>query len=176
MNKIKSLLLSIIFLLSIIIIIPKSILYYKLENVLSKQKIYINGETTSETLNLFYIDKATIYYEDIKIARIKQISIFSLIFFNNISIEGIGINKHLKAFAPKKISDIKISYNIFSPQTINIKSIGNIGSLTGFVDLSSNNLLLKLKPSKIIKTKYSKILSFMKRDNKGEYIYEYKFR
>jgi hypothetical protein len=176
LNKLKPLLFFIVILFSIIIIIPKSILYYKLEDVLSKQKIYINGETTKDIFNLLYINKARIYYEDIKIAHIQEVSLNSLVFFNNIKIKGIKINKHLKQFIPREINDIKISYHIFSPTTINISSIGKIGELTGKIDLLSKTLFLLLKPSKIIKTKYNKILSLMKKNNKGGYIYEYKFR
>ena len=176
MNKLKPALLTLISLLMIIAIIPKSLLYYELENTLAKQKIYINGEKTKDILNLFYIDEAKIYYADIKIANIQEISLSSIIFFNSISIEGIKINKHLNEFMPREISDIDISYNIFSPTKINIESSGNIGELTGYIDLLSKILILKLNPSKIIKTKYNKILSLMKKDNKGGYIYEYKFR
>jgi len=176
LNKLKPILLIIISLLVIIAIIPKSLLYYKLEDTLAKQKIYINGETTKDILNLFYIDGAKIYYEDIKIANIREISFNLILFFNNISIEGIRINQHLNEFMPREINDIKISHNIFAPTTINIESIGNIGELKGHIDLLSKMLVIKLKPSKIIKTKYNKILSLMKKNNKGGYIYEYKFR
>lgn len=176
MNNLKPILLVVISLLMIIAIIPKSLLYYKLEGTLAKQKIYINGEKTKDVLHLFYIDGAKIYYEDIKIANIKEISLNSIIFFNNISIEGIRIDKRLNEFMPREINDIEISYNIFSPTKIHIESSGNIGELTGYIDLLSKSLIIKLNPSKIIKTKYNKILSLMKKDNKGGYIYEYKFR
>ncbi len=175
MNKLTPVLL-IISLLILIAIMPKNILYYKLESTIAKQQVYINGEKTKDILNLFYIDGAKIYYQDIKIANIKEMSFSLMILFNNIDIEGIKINRHLNEFMPREINDIHISHNIFSPTTINIDSIGNIGELKGHIDLLSKTLLIKLKPSKILKTKYNKILSMMKKDNKGGYVYEYKFR
>ena len=159
----------------LITLAPKSQLYFALEGVLAKQKIYISKEKTNENLFMFNIMQPTIYFDDIQIASIQDISFLSLLLFNKVSINDIQVSNNFKQFAPNKIDDIDISYSITSPQFISIYSSGIIGELNGNIDLISKNIKIILKPSKIIKTKYNKILSMMKKE-KGAYKYEYKLR
>lgn len=164
-----------IVIISIILLAPKTYLYYSLEHIIAKQKIYINNEKTSNSLLFFNIKNAIIYYEDIKIAKIKNMSLLSLLFANSINISNIKITKHLKDFVPSKLDDMHISYSVISPTKIHINSNGALGDLQGYIHLIDKKLIISYLPSKIIKTKYSKILSLMKLE-KGAYKYEYKFR
>jgi len=178
MKILEKVVFAIVVIFAIISFIPKHKLYYQLEDILSKQKIYLTNEISEDKFLVLSVKNPTIYFTDIKVAKIGEISLFSLMFYSKITINNIFINKHLKQFLPSRIDNLSISHNIFNPFVFKIKSNGKIGNLEGFIDLQTKILYIELHPSKMMKVKYNKILSSMKQSNtkQGIYTYEYKFR
>lgn len=163
-----------IFILSLIIFLPKESIYNFVEKQLEKEHLVISNEKRNETLLGLTLNDANIYYQDIEIANIEKNSISSFLFYTNINIENIRLLDSLKTMIPSPISNISISHSIFDYDKLSIKGNGSFGSLNGFIDIVNRIVFLELDASNQMKSSYSKILSNMKLKD-GRYIYEYKF-
>lgn len=164
----------IVFILSMIIFLPKESLYNLVEKQLEKEHLIISNEKRDENLLGLTINDANIYYQDIKIANVEKNSISTYLFYTNINIENIRLLDSLKTMIPSPISNINISHSIFEYDKLNIIGNGSFGDISGFVDIVNRVIFLELNASNKMKTSYSKILMNMKLKD-GRYIYEYKF-
>jgi hypothetical protein len=166
LNTLKTTLFGILFIVSFIAFLPKENLYfYLLENLKTKNISIVNEKTTKNLFDFEILD-ATVKYHDIKALNIETTTISTYLFSTNINLENIlfdGVN----------IEHLNINLSIFSPDIFNIKIGGKALSGHGTYDKNSKKLILFLKPTNQIVTKYGMIFSQTQTLNNGEYKLEY---
>lgn len=83
----KTLLLTLFFILTLIYFFPKENLYFLVEEKLQKEKIIISNETIEFNFIGFFLKDFDLYYDGIKVAKIENLDItYSFFDFNKILI------------------------------------------------------------------------------------------
>jgi hypothetical protein len=148
---------------------PKQELYYALEHQLSKNSIEINEKDIKENLFGLKIDGATIFYDEVSLAKVSNISFATFLFYTKLNISNIDIDDTFKSMVPFKLNDINITYSILSPTKANIYTSGDFGDAIGYIDIN-RTIHLDFVDTKNIK----KIQKDLKKGENGWY-YESKF-
>lgn len=176
MKKLRSFLIYFLLLIvSIIIFLPKESLYFLLEKEMKKYEIIISGEKVSDKPFTLSISDGDLFYKQIESANFKNVSISSFIIYNKISVEDIKISSTFADILPTEIEKIQIIYSIFDPLNIKADSSGDFGVAYATASILDRKVTLHLEPSKILTSRYAKLLNMMKKDETGGYIYEYNF-
>ena len=149
------------FLLGLIVFMPKDNIYFKIQEILSKQNIYINSDIKN-SLSL-ELKNGTVFVKKMDIAYFDKCEIYPYIFWNKIECKNINIANQYK------IKEIKTSYSLINPLKINISGNSNFGKIEGEINIFD-------KKGKIYITKLtnSLIKKYLKKDKKG-YFYDVKF-
>jgi len=155
--------------LSILIFMPKQELYYALEHQLSKNSIEINEKDIKENLFGLKIDGATIFYDEVSLAKVSNISFATFLFYTKLNISNIDIDDTFKSMVPFKLNDINITYSILTPAKANIYTSGDFGNAVGYIDVN-RTIHLDFMDTQNIK----KIQKDLKKSKNGWY-YESKF-
>lgn len=164
----------IVFLLSLLILLPKQGAYNLLEKELAKKDVVISDEIRDEKLFTLNIIDSKLYYQGIEVANTSNVSISSFLIFSEIKIKDVKLLDSLKTMAPSPISNLSIEHSVLEYDKINIKGDGLFGELLGHIDLINRIVSIELIPSKTMKNSYSKLLRNFKLKD-GRYMYEYKF-
>jgi hypothetical protein len=157
----KKLLIIIIgFLMGGILFIPKTNLFYLLQNQLKKENIYINSNTTSSIIKLS-IHNAEIFINKINIAHFQKTELFFYILYNKIIISNLQLN-----VSNYLIKNANITYSILSPLNIYINGNANFGKIDGNIRLDSREIKIY-----IFNLKDHTLKRVLKKDKKGYYYY-----
>ena len=166
MQMVKNIFIAIVVVwLSVVIFMPKSNLYYKLEEELSKKDIKLNEKLIDDGLFSLTIKDIDIYIKGINIASIKKIELFTLLFYTHISIDAVGLDESLKNIIAQDIEKSNIYHSILSPMNLTLDINSSIAQITGLVDLRTRKVRLDVEDSPNIKI----IKSLLKKDDKGWY-------
>jgi hypothetical protein len=155
---------------AVLLFMPKQELYYSLEKELLTQGIESNEKQIKTGIFSLTIKDAEVYVKGIKIATLDELSFFTLLFYNSLTVEGVKIDSSLSAFAPEEISKILLMHSVLSPSKAYITAMGSFGLAEGVVDLNSSTLRIDLVDAKDI----GNLKSQLKKDDKGWY-YETSF-
>lgn len=155
----------------ILLLLPKESLYNYLEHKLSSTNIIVSNEQRKERLLSLDVNNSDIYYEGIKVANIREVSFLTLLFYNEINMKNIEVLDSLAVIIPPSIKNVNIKYSILDYKNIHINSAGSFGKLEGTFNILNTKLTLNLDASKLMKTKYLKLLKSMKFKD-GKYIWE----
>ena len=148
---------------ALLVFMPKRELYYKLEKELAKQEIIISGEKIEEGLFSLTLKEPSVYLKGIKIATIKEISLFTLLFYTKIELETLLPDDSLKAMVPQQTEYIVLSHSLLSPLQVLIDAQGLFGTVNGYADLKERKLTIDFIEAKEI----GMIKSRLKKDEKG---------
>ena len=159
-------------LLLVIFFSPKTNLFYKAEEILQSYKVTVSAEKLTDSGFNFKINDGIIYFDDLVVAKIEEISITPLLVYNNIKVLPFTLSKDMKQFIPLKIETLYIKHTILNPLHVSIKSSGDFGSLSGDIAIMDRNVSLILTPSKLLLKKKPFWLRKMKKDSQGGYRYE----
>jgi len=171
MQVVKNTLIGIIvFWFAILLFMPKTALYYTLENSLAKQNIEINEKTIEEGIFSLRIMDIDVYVKGIKVATVKEINIFTLLFHTSVSVNEILFDDSLKSFIPQKIEKSVLFHSILSPLQVFMTTMGSFGLAEGTLDLNTQTVRIDIIDAKEIET----IQSQLRKDEKGWY-YETSF-
>ena len=155
---------------AIFMFMPKQELYYTLEKELLKQGVKINEKSIEEGLFSLTLSEVTLYAKGIQVATIEEVSFFSMLFYNSLSVNAVEVDDDFKSFVPQNIEKTIIVQQILAPTKAYITSMGSFGLAEGTVDLTAHKVRLDLIDAKDIKT----IKSQLKKGDKGWY-YETSF-
>ncbi len=169
----KSLILFLLFIVSLILFFPKNQIFYLLEEKLQTKDIIVSDEIRNSKFFSFEIKGANIYFQNLLTANIKDINITSFILFSKIEAKQILISKSFEQFLPNKIDEISLTYSISDFKNILINAKGEFGTFSGNIDVVSNVLKGELEASSLMKSKYRNLLTQFKLEN-GKYKYEQK--
>ncbi len=144
---VKALLYITLVLLLIIFFAPKRQLYYAAEEQLEQYKVIHSGEFVKDSGFLLSLRDGTLYFEDLRIAKIAQITVLPLIVYNNISVAPFSFSQQMQSMVPGTVDSISITHSIVNPLSIDIKASGDFGELQGSVQPLDRNISLLLSPS-----------------------------
>jgi len=148
---------------------PKKALYYRLEEELAKQDIKLNEKLIDESLFSLRIEDVNVYVKGINIASIREINLFTLLFYSHLSIDEVNLDSSLGMLA-KDIGRSDIFHSISSPTNLVVDVNSSIAKVDGLVDLAQRKVRLDIENSPNIKM----IRPMLKKDEKGWY-YETNF-
>ena len=159
------------FVVALMAFVPKSSLYYLLEQNLKKYNVVISDEQLTESLLSLSIANANISTKGIDSAIIGKSDVTLLLFYNKFSFKDIKLSSIVETYLPSKIASLEIDYSLFHPLTVEVNAEGDFGEASGSLHLLDRNASLVLKPSKKMFGRYRKSLRSFKKNKNGEYTY-----
>lgn len=166
----KSFIVLIISWLSIVVLMPKQELYYKLEEALAKQEIKLNEEKINEGFFSLTLKQVTVYYKGIPVAIIEEANLYTLLFYSSMELHSLHMDDSLKTMVPQETKKALLSHSIFSPLEVSVNANGSFGSTSGKIDLDERKVHLDFNESKNIEM----LKPQLKQDEKG-WAYETSF-
>lgn len=163
------------FIFALMVFIPKSSLYYLLEENMKKFDIVISKETLQENIFSLKVQNLEISFKDIHGAVIEEADITLLFFYNSLKFENIKLSSLLEAYLPAKIQELQVTYTIFKPLLVKIEAEGEFGEMQAEVDILERNLSIKLQPTNIMLKQYKKSIKMFKKSQEGDYVYAKSF-
>lgn len=153
------------------VFIPKSSVYYLLEENLKKLDVVISNEKLEESLFTLSIENANISTKGIDSAIVSKSDITLLLFYDKLTFSDIKLSSIVETYLPSKIKSLEISYSILSPLSVEISAEGDFGKASASVLLLKRSVKAILKPSKKMFSHYRRSLRFFKKEKDGEYTY-----
>ena len=159
---------------SILFFVPKTNLYYLLEeSILLPYQVKVINESFDDNGLGADISNLEIYYDGIFVSNIKDISLISLLIYSGVSIKDVKVDQMLKNLSFVDLKEVQLSHSILSPLKIAIEITGDAGEATGYLDIVDRGLHLVFKPNRKSRD-YQPLLKYFKNKN-GEYVYERNF-
>lgn len=177
----KTIVVVLIFIYSLIYFLPKENLLFLLQNNIQKQKTVLSYDNLSEKPLGLEFTNFKVTYDGISAVNVANFDSNIFFFINEVSFQKIKVDKSLSKFAPHEIKFINLSHNILNPFNISIDSEFIYGRCEGSIDLLNRVVNLKLIVEKDFKRKYRMIVNNLTKDtneqieNREVYRYEYKF-
>lgn len=166
----KSVIVLVVVWLSILVLMPKQSLYYKLEETLDRYEIQLNEKTLHEGWFSVTLEDVTVYVKGIDVATIKELKLSTFLFYNRIVLESLHLDDTLKRMMPQETQKAVIAYSVLSPLDVSIEASGSFGAMEGLADLKERKVRLDFNESKNIEM----LKSQLKQDEKG-WFYETSF-
>jgi len=154
----------VLFFISFIWFFPKDNLFFSVQDILSKNQIYLPSVKVEDKGYKLNIKDVKVYYNKMDIGSIENIDFFSFLVYNRIFLSNIKLN-----FQDLFIKKLNINYFIVSPFKISIVGDANFGKIDGFFDLKD-----KKGKIYILDIKNNDIKSLLNKDKKG-YFYAFSF-
>ena len=146
MQMVKKILLFLLFVwVGVVILMPKTELYYLLEKKLAQQGIKLNEERMSEGLFSLHIEGLDVYVQGIKVAQIKEADVLTLLVYNRIKLKDVTLDPLLKEKLPQHIDEVSLRHWIFAPTSIKLKAEDKWGEIDGKVSLLHKKVSLEMQ-------------------------------
>jgi len=129
---------------ALLVFMPKEELYFRAEQALAAQGIEINEAQMDEGLFGLEFKNAEVYVEGIKVATVRRISFFTLLFYSKVEADEVETDASLQRMAPASITHIAITHSVLHPQTLFLEAEGSFGKAEGRLSLQSRTLRLDL--------------------------------
>lgn len=155
---------------ALLALMPKTELYYKLEEELERKGIKIAEGELEEGIFSLQIKDARVYVKGVKIADIRQMHFFTLFFYSSLQGRGVSLDASLKSMAPQHTEHLAVTHSLFLPATLSVRAKGDFGQLEGEAGLKERKVHLRFIEAEEI----NRFRSKLKKDEKGWY-YETSF-
>ncbi len=154
----------------VLLLAPKTELYYLLEKRLAAQDIVISGERIQTTPIGLKLEHPTFYVKGIPVATARSVSLWSLLFYSRMEVDGLVFDPSLRNFVPPSVQTLALAYTVMDPLHVRGDLADPKMTGSGTVDLKDRALSLKLGklPDRSPLKRYLK-------HTKGGWIYERKF-
>lgn len=156
--------------LAILAFMPKQELYYTLEEALAKYEIELNEENISEGLFSLNLEQVSVYFKGIKVATIKEVNLYTFLFYSNMELQSLHMDDSLKSMVPQDTKEAILSHSILSPVEVLVEANGSFGLMSGHIDLAQRRVHLDFNESMGIEM----LKPQLKKDEKG-WVYETSF-
>ena len=171
MHMVKKTVISIILLpLLILVFSPKKELLFLLEKRLAAQGIVLaDGHVETHPFGLT-IDHPSLYVKGIKVATLRHLSLWSVLFYTKGSIEGIAFDPSLKSYLPARIAHVTVVHSVIDPLHAQLHVEDPTVQGKGSIYLKKRTLSLRFTklPKGISTTRYLK-------HTKGGWVYAQQF-
>ncbi len=165
-----------LFLVMLMLFLPKENLYYAAEEALEKEGVIIDGETLQNTFTSLQLNGATLMFKGIRTLQADKVVMTTLGVWNRIELNDAEIDKTFAAFVPTHIDHVMVTYSVLSPRTVVFELHGEAGSLTGSADLGDRTVEARVHPSTAMQRQHASLLKSMQKDTEtGGYRYETSF-
>jgi hypothetical protein len=161
----KTLIIILAFFIGLLVFAPKKSLYYLLEGELKNNAIVLSDENISTNPFGLKISNAKVYVENTYIGDIKEISLLTLLFYNDISIIEFEPTESIKKMLPISIKKADILYAIWNPLEVKISLDGSMGKADGKLDLAEQKIIIRFEKGANI----APIREYLKKDQNGWY-------
>ena len=151
--------------LAVLVFMPKRAFYYSLEEALAQKDIRLNEAQINEGWFGLDVENVTLYVKGIEIAKIKEISFFTVLFYTSIQIEDVQVDEALHSKVPASIQEATLTHTLFMPLSVSVDANGSFGQVEGKVNLLEGTTHLDFTKATDIKT----LKSFLKKNEKGWY-------
>jgi len=151
--------------LAVLVFMPKSAFYYTLEERLSEQDIRLNEETIEEGWFTLNVENVKVYVKGIEVAKVKTLSLFTLLFYSTLQIEGVEVDEALWSKVPASIEETTLTHSVVHPLSLSVDANGSFGNVEGEANLLQGAVHLNFVETKEIGT----VKPFLKKDEKGWY-------
>lgn len=168
----KTVLFLLVLIAMVVFFLPKTQLYYKVESILSDKNVIISEETPKDRGLIFSLEGGRLYYDDLEVAQLNEITLFPLVFFNRLSVAPFAFSKEMQSFMPGMVTGMYVQYSIIDPLHIIYRAEGDFGILAGSVAFLDRNISMSLTPSDKLLQSRPPWLRRLKKDEGGVYRYE----
>ncbi len=164
-------------LISILVVFfaPKRQLYYLAEEHLNSYDIVYSKEFVDDSGFVLRLSDGTLYYQDLQIAKINEITLMPLLVYNRANIAPFSLSDEMSSFLPGTISSVSATHTIISPLSIKIEASGDFGTLDADVWLLDRNISLRLTPTQDLLDMNPIWLRQMRKTDDGGYSFETTF-
>jgi len=145
------------FLSSLIIFMPKSNLYFKLQELLQTKNIYINSDIKDSFV--LELKNGIVYINKMDVIKFKDCKILPFILYNNLKCDNINFLNNYKL-------NLNTTYSILNPTNIIVKGKSNFGVIDGEINIPKRSGKIYIR-----NITNSEIKKFLKKDKKGYYYY-----
>lgn len=163
----------IVYILIIVVMIPKEKLFFTFESFLSKHHLFINGETL--TNRFLYLDAANgiLLLDNQEIATIGKIRMAPCIVSNHIWVSSIIPSPLYLTFFPGKIDTLVITYSLLHPLSLDLRGEGDFGHCEGVFDLVNKKVRIVFEATPELRN--YPLLVFKLHEEKEGLVYESDF-
>ena len=123
---------------------PKTELYYKLEEELAKKGIKINEDSIEENPFMLTIKGMKVYTEGIEVAKIEEVTLFMTLFYNYLHIQNVVTDDLVASESVKRIDDAMLNYSVVTPLVAQIDMNGSMGVTEGYVEILERSVRLDI--------------------------------
>ncbi len=169
----KILLAFVLFIIGIILFMPKENLLYTLETILKKEHLELRSDDIRDRLIDLDIKEPLILYDGIESLKANELVITPWILKNKIEATDVRVTKALERILNVKADRVVIDHSILDYKRAYIKASGDFGEISGSIDLGDKKIHLLLNPTK--KFKNNQIVRDYFKKSKEGLVYESKF-
>lgn len=169
----KKLLYALYILVALIVLIPKKELYFYVEEQLSKEGIYLSGESLSGGLFTLDAENVSILSGASKLAQIGSIRMVPWIVVNEIELDTLRAAEGFDLVLPGQIDKASCRYALWNPFDVTIEIDGDFGHAQGTYDLGKQKLILYFDVVQQMR-KYPLLISKLRPEG-GKLVYERTF-
>lgn len=163
------------FIFALMVFIPKTSLYYLLEENMKKFHIVISQESLVENVLSLKIQNLEISVKDIHSGVVEEADITLLFFYNSLKFENIKLSSLVEAYLPSKIEELQVTYTIFNPLFVRVEGKGEFGELEADFNILERNLSVILQPTNMMLKRYKKSIKMFEKSEDGSYVYAKSF-
>jgi hypothetical protein len=161
----KGLIIFLSVIVALVVFAPKKSLYYLLESELQKNGVVLSDENISENPIGVTISNAKVYVENTYIGDIQEISLLTLLFYNDVTLTNFIPTQSIKRMLPISVDSAKINYAIWDPLKVSIFIQGSMGIAQGEIDITEQKIILRFNKDANI----APIRGYLKKDQNGWY-------
>lgn len=173
MKRMKTgLLYSAAFVLFLLVFLPKTALYHEAEMQMKPFGLTIAAESAVDRGFDFVLKGGDLYFEDLHVARLEQITVTPWLFYNSVRVAPFSLSADMESFAPRDVDGISVTYSVLDPLHVTLEGAGAFGSVTGRVALMERKVTLELTPSAALRAKRPFWLKQLRSIEGGAYRYE----
>ena len=151
---------------------PKQQLYYQAEELLQTKNIVLSEEIANDKGFIFNIKGGSLYYDDLEVARLNEITFWPFLVFNRVAAAPFTFSDEMQSFVPGMITQLYLQYSILNPLKVTFYAEGNFGTLSGNVALIERKITLDLIASNELIKSAPFWLRQLKKVEGGVYRYE----
>jgi hypothetical protein len=168
----KILLVFIVFLLGVILFMPKVNLYYTLENILQKEHIIIKEGALKDRWIQLDITDAVVFYDGIASVEVSSITVMPWLLYHKVTMEDVRPTPEIARMFDAKANRVIMTYSVWDYKHIMIEAEGDFGLLHGRLDVLAQKIYLLLEPSETFKNN-ALVRQYFKKQEEG-LVYESK--
>ncbi len=163
------------FIFALMVFIPKSSLYFSLEEKIKTFDIVISKDTLQENIFSLNVQNLNISVKGIESGTAEEVDITLLLFYNSLKFKNIKLSSLVEAYLPSKIQELKVTYTVFNPLYVEVEAEGEFGEIEAEFDILERSLSVRLHPTDIMLKRYKKSIKMFKKSQEGDYVYAKSF-